>query len=102
MFEKAYLCLLMASFLFALGFAVVFIRKSIIAILIGLELLLNAAAITFMTFNRYVVGKSDGQVFSLFIIMVAAAEAAVVLAIVIRLFQTKESIHVDEMSELKN
>ena len=102
MFEKAYLCLVLASFLFSLGFAVIFIRKSIIAILIGLELLLKAAAITFMTLNRYVVGKSDGQVFSLFIIMVAAAEAAVVLAIIIRLFQTKESIHVDEMSELRN
>jgi NADH-quinone oxidoreductase subunit K len=102
MFEKVFLYLLCASFLFALGFAVIFIRKSVVAILIGIELLLNAACITFMTFNRYVVGKDDGQVFSLFIIMVAAAEAAVILAIVIKLFQAKESVHIDEMNELKN
>lgn len=88
--------------LFCMGIYAMLARKNIVAILLGIELILNAAALNFVAYSRFVTKNLDGNVFALFIIVVAAAEAAVALAIIIRNFQLKESIHVDEMSELKN
>lgn len=75
-------------------------RKNIIAIMLGIELILNAAAINFVAYSKFVTQNLTGHVFSLFIIVVAAAEAAVGLAIVIRFFQNKESIHINDAKEL--
>jgi NADH-quinone oxidoreductase subunit K len=94
--------LLISALLFFVGIAVMISRKSVIAILLGIELILNAAAINFVAYSKYVTQNLDGQIFSLFIIVVAAAEAAVGLAIVIRFFQLKETIHIDEANQLKN
>ena len=55
-----------------------------------------------MSYSKFVANNLDGHIFSLFIIVVAAAEAAVGLAIVIRFFQIKETVHIDEVSELEN
>lgn len=77
-------------------------RKSLVAILLGIELILNAAALNFVAYSKFATSNLDGHVFALFIIVVAAAEAAVGLAIVIRFFQNKETIHIDEASALKN
>ena len=94
--------LLISALLFFVGIAVMISRKSVIAILLGIELILNAAAINFVAYSKFVTQNLDGQIFTLFIIVVAAAEAAVGLAIVIRFFQLKETIHIDEASQLKN
>lgn len=88
--------------LFGLGVFTLLSRKSIVAILLGVELILNAAALNFVAYSKFATNNLDGQVFALFIIVIAAAEAAVALAIVIRNFQLKETIHIDEYVELRN
>ena len=88
--------------LFIIGLVVVLSRKNIIAILLGIELILNAAALNFVTYARFIGQNLDGHIMSLFIIVVAAAEAAVGLAIVIRFYQIKESIHIDDATQLQN
>lgn len=94
--------LIISLILFVTGLIVMIARKNIVAILLGIELVLNAAALNFVAYSRYVTNNLDGHIFSLFIIIVAAAEAAVGLAIVIRFFQIKETIHVDEATQLRN
>lgn len=88
--------------LFVIGIMVMLARKNIVAILLGIELVLNAAALNFVAYSRYVTSNLDGHIFALFIILVAAAEAAVGLAIVIRFFQIKETVHIDEATTLRN
>lgn len=96
--------LFISTILFLCGIIVVIARKNIIAILLGLELILNAAALNFVAYNRYINtnGSLDGNTVPLFIIVVAAAEAAIGLAIVIRFFQLRESIHIDDATQLLN
>ena len=88
--------------LFLVGLVVILSRKNIIAILLGIELILNAAALNFVTYTRFVNQNLDGHIMSLFIVVVAASEAAVGLAIVIRFFQIRESIHIDDATQLQN
>lgn len=87
--------------LFIAGLAVMIVRKNVIAILLGIELILNAAALNFVTYTRFLNQNLDGHLVSLFIIVIAAAEAAVGLAIVIRFFQIRESIHIDDATQLQ-
>ena len=94
--------LIISMILFTCGVVVMLARKNLVAILLGIELILNAAALNFVAYSRFVTNNLDGHIFSLFIIVVAAAEAAVGLAIVIRFFQIKETIHVDEATQLRN
>lgn len=94
--------LIISLVLFLVGIMVMMVRKNIVAILLGIELILNAAALNFVAYSKFVTQNLDGHIFSLFIIVVAAAEAAVGLAIVIRFFQIKETIHVDEATQLRN
>ena len=94
--------LIISMILFAIGITVMIARKNIVAILLGIELILNAAALNFVAYSKFVTQNLDGHVFSLFIIVIAAAEAAVGLAIVIRFFQLKETIHIDEATQLRN
>ena len=94
--------LVISLILFAAGLTVMIARKNLVAILLGIELILNAAALNFVAYSRYVTNNLDGHIFSLFIIVIAAAEAAVGLAIVIRFFQVKETVHVDEATQLRN
>lgn len=94
--------LIISLILFVVGLTVMIARKNIVAILLGIELVLNAAALNFVAYSRYVTNNLDGHIFSLFIIVIAAAEAAVGLAIVIRFFQIKETIHIDEATQLRN
>jgi NADH-quinone oxidoreductase subunit K len=88
--------------LFVCGIAVMIARKNIIAILLGIELILNASALNFAAYTKFTNSNLDGHVMSLFIIVIAAAEAAVGLGIVIRFFQLRESIHIDDASTLLN
>ena len=94
--------LIISLILFVVGVVVMIARKNIVAILLGIELILNASALNFVAYSRYVTNNLDGHIFSLFIIIIAAAEAAVGLAIVIRFFQIKETIHIDEATQLRN
>jgi NADH-quinone oxidoreductase subunit K len=94
--------LIISLILFFIGLMVMISRKNIVAILLGIELILNAAALNFVAYSKFATNNLDGHVFSLFIIVIAAAEAAVGLAIVIRFFQLKETIHVDEATQLRN
>lgn len=94
--------LIVSTFLFVAGLYVVIARKNLVAILIGIELILNASALTFISYARYVTHQLEGHLFVLFIIVVAAAEATVGLAIVIRYYQNKETVHIDDAVELLN
>lgn len=88
--------------LFICGVLVMIARKNIIAMLLGIELILNASALNFAAYTKFVNNNLDGHILSLFIIVIAAAEAAVGLGIVIRFFQLRESIHIDDAATLQN
>ena len=94
--------LVIAAILFSMGIYGVITRKNAVAILMGIELILNSANINFIAFNRFGgMGNLDGHVFSIFVIVLAAAEAAVALAIVINLFKNVGSVDVDNADLLK-
>ena len=94
--------LVIASILFSLGIFAVITRRNAIAILMGIELILNAANINFIAFNRFGgMERLDGHIFSIFVIVLAAAEAAVALAIIINLFKNIGTVDVDQAKELK-
>jgi NADH-quinone oxidoreductase subunit K len=88
--------------LFICGIVVMIARKNVIAILLGIELILNASALNFVAYTKFVNNNLDGHIMSIFIIVIAAAEAAVGLGIVIRFFQLRESMHIDDASSLQN
>ena len=94
------------ALLFIIGVAGVLTRRNIIVIFMSIELILNAANLNFIAFSRYLqdtgnVNAVAGQVFTVFVIVVAAAEAAIGLGIVIALYRNKETIWVDEIDLLK-
>ena len=86
--------LVVGALLFCFGMITVATRRNAVGVLMGVELLLNAANVNFVAFNHYVVGGISGQVFALFVIVLAAAEAAIGLAIVLAVFQTFKTIDV--------
>jgi NADH-quinone oxidoreductase subunit K len=86
--------LAVGALLFTLGLVTVATRKNAVGVLMGVELILNGANVNFVAFARYVEGGVTGQVFALFVIVLAAAEAAVGLAIVLAVFQTFKTIDV--------
>ena len=94
--------LVISSVLFSLGIFGIVTRRNAIAILMGIELILNSANINFVAFNRFGgMQKLDGHIFTIFVIVLAAAEAAVALAIIINLFKNAGSVDVDEANTLK-
>jgi NADH:ubiquinone oxidoreductase subunit K len=98
--------LVIAAILFIIGVAGVLTRRNIIVIFMSIELILNAANLNFIAFSRYLqdTGGTNplaGQIFTVFIIVVAAAEAAIGLGIVIALYRNRETIWVDQIDLLK-
>jgi NADH-quinone oxidoreductase subunit K len=93
--------LVVSSLLFVLGMYAVLTRRNAIAILMGIELILNSCNINFVAFSKYVVGGVAGQVIALFVIVLAAAEAAIALAIILDIYQELATISPDETNELK-
>ena len=98
--------LLVSGFLFAAGLACILIRKNVIQILIGVELVLNAAALNFVAFSHFVPPKSpelamSGQVAAIFVIVLAAAEAVVALALILAVFHLYRTVRMDEVKDLK-
>src|SRR5262245_40246528 len=93
--------LTVGAVLFGLGLLTVMTRKNAVGILLGVELILNAAALNFISFEHFVVGDVSGQVFAVFIIVLAASEAATALAIVLMVFSDVRSILADRPTTLR-
>jgi NADH:ubiquinone oxidoreductase subunit K len=88
--------------LFFIGMYGLFTRRNMITMLMSVELILNSVNINFIAFNKYLwPGKLDGVFFTIFIITIAAAEAAVAIAIIINLYRSHKSIDVEDAAELK-
>ena len=98
--------LLLGAALFCAGLVAVLSRRNAVAILIGIELMLNAANVNLVAFDHFrgrVEGQPviDGQLFALFVLVIAAAEAAVALALILNVFDSRDRIDVDELDMLK-
>ena len=91
--------LYLSAFLFATGLMVLVTKRNTIMMMIGIELMLNAANLNLVTFNNTTL--LDGQIFALFIIIVAVCEAAVGMAIILRMYQHYHTSIPDQISELK-
>lgn len=92
--------LIVGALLFATGVVAVLSRRNAIAVLIGIELMLNAANVNLVAFDRFG-GGIQGQVFALFVLAIAAAEAAVALAIVMNVFDATDRVDVDNVDRLR-
>jgi NADH-quinone oxidoreductase subunit K len=92
--------LVLSAILFTLGAIGVMFRRNLIVILMSLELMLNAVNLTFIAFSRYL-GSVEGQVFVLFTMVVAAAEVAVGLAIVVAIFRQRGTININDINLMK-
>ena len=94
--------LVVSTALFFIGVYGFFTRRNMITMLMSIELILNSVNINFVVFNKYLYpDKTDGLFFSLFIIAIAAAEAAMAIAIIIHLYRSYNSIDVEDADELK-
>ncbi len=95
--------LLVAAVLFGLGLFTVMTRRNTVGILLGVELILNAAGLNFVAFEHFVAPATvGGQVFTVFIIVLAASEAAIALAVVLQVYRGYRSISADELTDLKH
>ena len=94
--------LFVSTALFFIGMYGLFTRRNMITLLMSVELMLNSVNINFITFNKYLYpDKMDGVFFTIFIIAIAAAEAAVAIALIINLYRSHHSIDVEEAEEMK-
>ena len=92
--------LILSAILFGLGVAGFIYRRNVITVFMSIELMLNAVNLTFITFS-YTLKKVDGHIFSFFVMVVAAAEAAVGLAIILTVFKNRETLMIDDISSMK-
>ncbi len=93
--------LVLAAILFCIGIAAFLIKRNVITIFMSIELMLNAVNLTFVAF-AHMRRQISGQIFVFFVMVVAAAEAAVGLAIIIALFRARQTLNVDEVDLLRN
>lgn len=93
--------LTVGAILFSVGVYCVLTRRNAIGILMGVELILNSANVNYVAFGRYGGTAYDGQLFAIFVIMLAAAEAAIGLAIVLGIYQGFETIEVEATDRLR-
>ena len=92
--------LLLSAVLFSLGVVGFLIKRNIITVFMSIELMLNAVNLTFVTFS-YRLKQVDGHIFSFFVMVVAAAEAAVGLAIILTVYKNRSTLEIDEVSSMK-
>lgn len=92
--------MILSSVLFSIGVVGVIVRRNPIVIFMSIELMLNAVNLSFVAFSR-IIGSLNGQVFVFFVIVVAACEVAVGLAIIVEIYRTKASVDVDELNMMK-
>ncbi len=93
--------LYLAAFMFATGLVVLLTRRNLIMLLIGIELMLNAANLNLIAFNTKHPASIDGQMFILFIVLIAVCEAAVGIALVVRVYHYYRTSLPDQINELK-
>lgn len=94
--------LVLAAFLFACGVLCIGVKRNAVGVLMGVELVLNAANLNLVAFARYVPAfRLEGQVFAVMVIVLAAAEAAVALAIILNFYNNRGSVDVDDATELR-
>jgi len=93
--------LVVSAALFSLGIMAVLARKNAVNVLMGVELILNSANLNLVAFSRYSAANLSGQIFAIFIIVIAAAEAAVALAIVLSMYRLVKSVNLDKADTLK-
>jgi len=93
--------LYLAAFLFCTGLTIAIIKRNAIMVLLGIELMLNAANLNLIAFNQQHAQELSGQIFALFVVIVAVCEAAVGLAIVLRVYKYYQTSVPDEIAELK-
>ena len=93
--------LILSAVLFSLGIAGFILRRNVITVFMSIELMLNAVNLTFITFS-YQLKQVNGHIFSFFVMVVAAAEAAVGLAIILTVFKNRETLNIDDVSSMKN
>ncbi|WP_020470258.1 NADH-quinone oxidoreductase subunit NuoK [Zavarzinella formosa] len=95
--------LILAAFLFSCGLLCIVTKRNAIGILMGVELVLNAANVNFVACARYVPGFAmEGQIFALLVIVLAAGEAAIALAIILNFYNNSATVDVDRADELRN
>lgn len=92
--------LVLSAILFVIGVAGFLFRKNIITVFMSIELMLNAVNLSFISF-AYKYGKADGHIFSFFVMVVAAAEAAVGLAIILTVFKNRQTLQIDDVDSMK-
>lgn len=92
--------LILSAILFGLGAAGFVYRKSVITVFMSIELMLNAVNLSFITFS-YQLRQIDGHIYSFFVMVVAAAEAAVGLAIILTVFKNRGTLQIDEVDSMK-
>ncbi|MBZ2184904.1 MAG: NADH-quinone oxidoreductase subunit NuoK [Bryobacter sp.] len=93
--------LILSAILFALGIAGFVFRRNVITVFMSIELMLNAVNLSFVAFSHQL-RQVDGQIYTFFVMVVAAAEAAVGLAIILTVFKNRQTLTIDEVSSLKN
>ena len=93
--------LVVAAALFSIGLAVMITKRNAIAVLIGLELMLNAVNLNLVAFAQYDPARLSGQMFALFVMVVAAAESAVGLAIILKVVRHYQTTDLDKVSSMK-
>ena len=95
--------LIVSTLLFFIGVYGFLVRENLIGILMAIELILNAVNINFVVFNRFLFPyRLEGYIYSLFVIVVAAAETAIAISIIINVYRKLKNIRVDSINELKN
>ena len=93
--------LMLSAVLFALGVAGFLLRRNIITVFMCIELMLNGVNLSFIAFS-YQLKQVNGHIFSFFVMVVAAAEAAVGLAIILTVFKNRSTLNIDDVSSMKN
>jgi NADH-quinone oxidoreductase subunit K len=93
--------LIVSAILFSLGLFGVITRKNAILVLMGIELILNSANINFIAFSKYGGMNIEGHIAAIFVIILAACEAAIALAIVLNIYRNYNNINIDEIDKLK-
>ena len=93
--------LVLSALLFSIGAGAFLIKRNIITVFMSIELMLNAVNLSFVAFSHHL-RQIDGQIFTFFVMVVAAAEAAVGLAIILTVFKNRKTLSIDEVSSLKH
>ena len=94
--------LIISALLFSIGLAVVLTKRNAILILMGIELMINAVNLNLVAFSQYDPNRLQGQMLALFVMVIAAAEVTVALAIIMKIYDYFKNLDLDEINQLKN